>query len=42
VEVTRADPPEKVFELLVGSGDKNDAIGWAVYRSERLPALSAK
>ena len=42
LEVTRADPPEKVFELLVGSGDKNDPIGWSVYRSERLPVLSAK
>jgi len=42
LEVTRADPPEKVFELMVGSGDKNDPIGWSVYRSERLPVLSMK
>jgi hypothetical protein len=42
VEVTRTDPPEKVFELLVGSDDENDPLGWSVYRSERLPVLSAK
>jgi hypothetical protein len=40
-EVTYTDPPQKVFEILVDSGDKNDPIGWAVYRSERLPAFPA-
>jgi hypothetical protein len=41
VEVTHTDPPEKVFELVVDSGIKDDPIGWAVYRSERLPAFPA-
>jgi arylsulfate sulfotransferase len=40
-EVTYADPPQKVFELVVESGEKDDPIGWAVYRSERLPAFPA-
>ena len=39
VEVTHTSPPEKVFELVVDSGDEEDPIGWAVYRSERLAGL---
>ena len=39
VEVTHTNPPEKVFELVVDSADKDDPIGWAVYRSERLNSL---
>jgi arylsulfate sulfotransferase len=37
-EVTHANPPEKVFELVIDS-PKSDPIGWSVYRSERLPSL---
>ncbi len=37
VEVTRTDPPEKVFELVIDNPDKDNSIGWVVYRSERLP-----
>ncbi len=40
-EVTYTSPPEKVFELMLDSGEKNDPVGWAVYRSERLPAFPA-
>ena len=39
VEVTHTNPPEKVFELVVDSPDKDDPIGWAVFRSERLAGL---
>jgi arylsulfate sulfotransferase len=35
IEVTRADPPEKVWEIRLDNPDS----GWAVYRSERLPSL---
>lgn len=41
VEVTHSDQPEKVFELVVDARTDNDSIGWAVYRSERLPSLYA-
>jgi hypothetical protein len=46
-EVTHANPPEKVFELVIDSPDADSPIGWAVYRSERLagffgPAPSEK
>jgi hypothetical protein len=34
--VTHANPPEKVFELVIDSPDEASPIGWAVYRSERL------
>lgn len=36
VEVTHTTPPEKIFELVI---DDVPPIGWAVYRSERLPRL---
>ncbi len=39
VEVTHDDHPDKVFELTVDSNDAEDAIGWAIFRSERLPSL---
>ncbi len=39
VEVTHTDRPEKVFELIVDSSEQEKSIGWAVYRSERLPSL---
>jgi hypothetical protein len=35
LEVTRTDPPEKVWELRIDNPDS----GWAIYRSERLPSL---
>lgn len=38
VEVTHTNPPEKVFELVIDGNE--DPIGWAVYRSERLPTLT--
>jgi len=38
-EVTHSDPPEKVFELVVDSSEKDNSIGWAIYRSDRLPSL---
>jgi hypothetical protein len=41
VEVTHSDQPEKVFELVVDARGDDDPIGWAVYRSERLPSLYA-
>ena len=39
VEVTHDDHPDKVFELTVDSNDADDGIGWAIFRSERLPSL---
>jgi hypothetical protein len=39
VEVTHSDPPEKVFEITIDSSKQDASIGWAVYRSERLPSL---
>lgn len=39
VEVTHGDQPEKVFEMIVDSQEDAKSIGWAVYRSERLPSL---
>lgn len=41
VEVTHTTPPEKVYELIIDNPDKESPIGWAVYRSERLPSLYA-
>jgi hypothetical protein len=35
LEVTRTDPPEKVWELRIDNPDS----GWAIYRGERLPSL---
>ena len=35
LEVTRTDPPEKVWELRIDNADS----GWAIYRGERLPSL---
>ena len=35
IEVTRDTPAEKVFELHI----EEPSMGWAVYRSERLPSL---
>jgi hypothetical protein len=40
-EVTHTTPPEKVFELVIDSPDKDSPVGWAVYRSERLAGLQA-
>jgi hypothetical protein len=40
-EVTHATPPEKVFEIVIDSPDKESPTGWAVYRSERLAGLTA-
>jgi hypothetical protein len=37
VEVTRTDPPEIVFEVQIE--DSTRAVGWAVYRSERVSDL---
>ena len=38
VEVTHDDgPPEKVFELFIDQRD--EGLGWDVYRAERLPSL---
>ncbi len=39
LEVTHTDSPEKVFEITVDSSEKEKSIGWAVYRSDRLPSL---
>jgi hypothetical protein len=39
VEVTHTTPPEKVFEIVVDASDKENSIGWSVYRSERLASL---
>ena len=39
MEVTHSDSPEKVFEITVDSQEHDKSIGWAVYRSERLPSL---
>lgn len=41
VEVTRSEDPEVVFELVVDSSDHEPDLGWAVYRSDRLPSLYA-
>jgi arylsulfate sulfotransferase len=41
VEVTGTDDPQVVFELVVDSSEHEPDIGWAVYRSERLPSLYA-
>ena len=35
VEVTYDEPPEKVWEMRL----KEDGVGWAIYRAERLPTL---
>ena len=40
-EVTHTSPPQKVFELVIGNPDKENTLGWAVYRSERLAGLYA-
>jgi arylsulfate sulfotransferase len=37
-EVTRTDPPETVFEVVIDSGI-DSPYGWSVYRSRRLPSL---
>jgi hypothetical protein len=37
-EVTRNEPAERVFEVIVGDPDF-PAPGWIVYRAERLPGL---
>jgi hypothetical protein len=41
IEVTRTDRPEKVFEMTIDSAERDGTVGWAVYRSERLPSLYA-
>ncbi|MEZ5396872.1 MAG: aryl-sulfate sulfotransferase [Bryobacterales bacterium] len=38
IEVTHADPPQKVFELTVDTG-ADGSMGWAIYRSDRLSGL---
>jgi arylsulfate sulfotransferase len=38
-EVTHTSPPQKVFELVIDNPDKDNTLGWAVYRSERLASL---
>lgn len=40
LEVTRAEPAETVFEVVLDSGADSPA-GWSVYRSERLPDVEA-
>lgn len=40
LEVTHTRPAEKVFEIAVNSG-LGSGIGWSIYRSERLPDLTA-
>lgn len=35
LEVTHESPAEKVFEVVID----DPAVGWAVYRSERIPGL---
>ena len=35
MEVTHDENPEKVWELQL----KEDGVGWAIYRAERLPSL---
>ena len=42
IEVTHTDNPDKVFEILIESSEEEESIGWAVYRSERLPSLYGK
>lgn len=42
VEVTRSAQPEKVFEIIINAQTDESEIGWAVYRSERLPSLYAE
>jgi hypothetical protein len=39
VEVTRTDPAEKVFEVVLRDPSGQPGVGWRVYRSERLPSL---
>ena len=39
IEVTHGDQPEKIFEMTIDSQEQAPSIGWAVYRSERLPSL---
>jgi hypothetical protein len=38
-EVTRSDPAEIVFELVVRDEAPLDASSWNVYRSERLESV---
>lgn len=40
VEITHDSPAEKLFEVVLDSGLGSDT-GWSIYRSERLPELSA-
>jgi hypothetical protein len=35
VEVTHDSPPSKVFELVID----DPSVGWAVFRSDRIPSL---
>jgi arylsulfate sulfotransferase len=39
VEVTHTQPPQKVFELVIGSPSRPPSGSWLVYRSTHLPGL---
>lgn len=39
IEVTGSAQPQKVFEITIDAQTDEAEIGWAVYRSERLPSL---
>lgn len=35
-EYTHTTPPEVVWELVIDNGSDNDALGWTIFRGDRI------